>query len=237
VSAASTASGDIDLTLLSYLDCVENSFMNYAKKVPQADFLDSFDYLAFHTPFAGMVKGAHRTMMRKFKKVPPDVINADFDKRVLPSLQYVMDVGNLAGASLYLALCGLIDNAEIDSPKKVGLFSYGSGCASEFYSGTITPQSKIELAKMKIREKLNSRYALNMTEYDQLLDLYAKGIVPQENYSVDVKPFSNIYKQKLEGRDILVYKGLKNYHREYEFLNKKSAAAVGTTQTAQTFRF
>jgi 3-hydroxy-3-methylglutaryl CoA synthase len=42
--------------------------MNYAKKVPQADFLDSFDYLAFHTPFAGMVKGAHRTMMRKFKK-------------------------------------------------------------------------------------------------------------------------------------------------------------------------
>jgi polyketide biosynthesis 3-hydroxy-3-methylglutaryl-CoA synthase-like enzyme PksG len=94
-----TASGDIDLTLLSYLDCVENSFMNYAKKVPQADFLDSFDYLAFHTPFAGMVKGAHRTMMRKFKKVPPDVINADFDKRVLPSLQYVMDVGNLAGKS------------------------------------------------------------------------------------------------------------------------------------------
>src|SRR5690242_13907385 len=44
--------GDADLSLLSYLDCIENSFRNYQERVGGADFQDHFDYLAFHTPFA-----------------------------------------------------------------------------------------------------------------------------------------------------------------------------------------
>jgi len=62
---ADSEAGDSDLSLLSYLDCLEQSFTEYQKRVPGADYLESFSYLAFHTPFGGMIKGAHRTMMRK----------------------------------------------------------------------------------------------------------------------------------------------------------------------------
>ncbi|NQZ11618.1 MAG: hydroxymethylglutaryl-CoA synthase family protein, partial [Algicola sp.] len=50
--------GDSDLSLLSYLDCCENAFKEYAKRVDGADFAKSFSYMAYHTPFGGMVKGA-----------------------------------------------------------------------------------------------------------------------------------------------------------------------------------
>lgn len=48
--------GNVDLSLLSYLDCSENSFKEYQKRVEGADYESSFSYLAFHAPFGGMVK-------------------------------------------------------------------------------------------------------------------------------------------------------------------------------------
>ncbi len=42
--------GDADLSLLSYLDCCENYFIEYQKRVKDADYAKSFSYLAFHTP-------------------------------------------------------------------------------------------------------------------------------------------------------------------------------------------
>ncbi len=61
--------GDSDLSLMSYLDCCEQAFLEYQKRVPGASYQDTFQYLAYHTPFGGMVKGAHRTMMRKVAKM------------------------------------------------------------------------------------------------------------------------------------------------------------------------
>jgi polyketide biosynthesis 3-hydroxy-3-methylglutaryl-CoA synthase-like enzyme PksG len=61
---AEIETGDSDLSLIAYLDCLEHSYAAYAAKVEGADFKETFDYLAFHTPFPGMVKGAHRMLMR-----------------------------------------------------------------------------------------------------------------------------------------------------------------------------
>jgi polyketide biosynthesis 3-hydroxy-3-methylglutaryl-CoA synthase-like enzyme PksG len=60
--------GDADLSLLSYLDCLEAAYQAYTERVEGVDFVKTFDYLAFHTPFAGMVKGAHRNILRKYHK-------------------------------------------------------------------------------------------------------------------------------------------------------------------------
>src|SRR5262249_29014772 len=40
--------GDADLSLLSYLDCCEKSFLEYKLRVPDADFANTFAYLAMH---------------------------------------------------------------------------------------------------------------------------------------------------------------------------------------------
>ena len=66
--------------------------------------------------------------------VPPPIVEADFEKRVRPSLRYCQEVGNIYSGTIFLALCGVL--AGLTAPARIGLFSYGSGCCSEFYSGT-----------------------------------------------------------------------------------------------------
>lgn len=207
--------GDPDLSLLSYLDCVENSYRDYAEKVEGAHYFKTFDYLAFHTPFAGMVKGAHRNLMRKIVKATNEQIEEDYKKRVGPSLHYCVQVGNVYSATLYLALCGLIDHAELGEFSRVGLFSYGSGCSSEFYSGIVTSRSQTALARMEIGKNLAARYELNMEEYDTILDLNVEWMFGIKNKEVDFSKFKSIYENYFEGRGLLVLKRVKNYHREY----------------------
>lgn len=96
--------GDADLSLMSYLDCCEQTFREYKNRVPGADYKETFHYLAFHTPFGGMVKGAHRTMMRKLAKAKNAEIEQDFQTRVEPGLRYCQRVGNIMGRPLYWLL-------------------------------------------------------------------------------------------------------------------------------------
>ena len=91
--------GDADLSLLSYLDCCEKAFLEYSRRVEGADLVSSFNYLAMHTPFGGMVKGAHRNLMRKIAKAKPKEIEADFESRLQPSLTYGQRVGNIMAVS------------------------------------------------------------------------------------------------------------------------------------------
>lgn len=161
--------GDADLSLLSYLDCCEQAFLEYKKRVNDIDYRKSFQYLAFHTPFGGMVKGAHRTMMRKMVKAKSSDIEQDFEQRVMPGMTYCQRIGNIMGGTVFVSLASIIDNGLFDSPKRIGCFSYGSGCCSEFYSGVVTAQSQKHLKRFEIEKELNERYQLSMEEYDIIL--------------------------------------------------------------------
>ncbi|HEX4019707.1 MAG TPA: hydroxymethylglutaryl-CoA synthase [Acidobacteriaceae bacterium] len=209
--------GDPDLSVLAYLECVEATFRAYCERVEGADYASTFDYLGFHTPFAGMVKGAHRNAMRKFKKAPAAEIDSDFQRRVAPSLRYCVEVGNVYSATLYLALCGLIDHAPLNRPSRVGMFSYGSGCASEFYSGIITPESRRRLAAMHIAERLAERQYLDIDHYDRILDLNMEWIFGVQNKKVDHTPYRDLYDRQFAGRGLLVLKEVKGFHRTYEW--------------------
>ncbi len=164
-----TEAGDADLSLLSYLDCCENAFVEYKKRVEDVNFAETFGYLAFHTPFGGMVKGAHRDLMRKMVKANPKQIEADFERRIGPGLLYCQRVGNIMGATMLLALLSTIDNGSFSEPQRIGCFSYGSGCCSEFFSGVVSQEGQDRVRSMKIGQQLDSRYELSMTEYDNLL--------------------------------------------------------------------
>jgi polyketide biosynthesis 3-hydroxy-3-methylglutaryl-CoA synthase-like enzyme PksG len=161
--------GDADLSLLSYLDCFEKAFLEYKKRVDTVDFVSTFRYLAMHTPFGGMIKGAHRDMMRKMVKANPREIEADFDRRVVPGLTYCQRVGNIMGATAMLSLLSTIDNGDFQTPQRIGCFSYGSGCCSEFFSGVASRDGQERLRALRIKDRLDSRYELSMAEYDNLL--------------------------------------------------------------------
>lgn len=214
---ANLETGDADLSLLSYLDCLDKSYANYAHKVQGADFASTFDYLAFHTPFAGMVKGGHRKMMRDLYAMKTRDIDADFQVRVAPSLRSCGEVGNVYSATLYLALSSLITHAAIDAPKRVGLFSYGSGCSSKFFSGIVTPESQRRLRAMRVQERLDERHRLSMAEYDQAIDLNAEWGFGVQNKDVNLSAPDGLYAEKFEGSGLLVLDRVRGFHREYRW--------------------
>ncbi|WP_281356748.1 hydroxymethylglutaryl-CoA synthase family protein [Amycolatopsis anabasis] len=209
--------GDADTSLLSYLDCCAAAFEEYRKRVDSADWVGSFDYLSFHTPFGGMVKGAHRAMARKVGKLRGAAIEQDFAARVQPGLAYCRRVGNVMGATVFLNLFSTIANGDFDSAKRVGCFSYGSGCCSEFYSGVVTPEGQRAVRAMGVAESLDSRVELEWELYERLL-ADAGGIrfgtrdvvVDRDEYA---KPYASV-----EGTGQVVLKAIKDYHREYEWV-------------------
>ena len=209
--------GDTDLSLLSYLNCAENAYLEYAKRVSGAHFGDTFGYIAYHTPFGGMVKGAHRNLMRKLVKAKPADIEVDFQRRVTPGLIHCQRVGNIMGATAALSLASTIDNGEFDTPQRVGAFSYGSGCCSEFFSGVVRKEGQERLRALKVSERLDRRRELTMAQYDELLEksrdlkFGTRNTVPDAGFVPEARTAL--------GQPVLFLKQIKEFHREYEWIS------------------
>lgn len=212
-----TETGDPDLSLMCYLDCLEASFADYAEKVEGADFRTSFDYLAFHTPFAGMVKGAHRHLMRRRHQAPAAQVQQDFEARLEPSLRYCVDIGNSYSATLFVALAGLIDGLGPRDAYRTGLFSYGSGCCSEFFSGIVPAGAAEHQAQFGIGEAIEQRELLSMEQYERVLELNAQWRFGVRDQAVERDKFDALYRQCFDGRELLVLSGVDGYQRRYEW--------------------
>jgi polyketide biosynthesis 3-hydroxy-3-methylglutaryl-CoA synthase-like enzyme PksG len=217
--------GDPDLSLLSYLDCIRGSFADYRAQAEAArgvapDFRDDFAALAFHTPFGGMAKGAHRTMMRDLKRLPPPEIEADFERRLRPSLTYCAEVGNIYSGSVFLALCGAVEALAAcpnGDPPCVGLFSYGSGCCSEFYSGLVPPGAGLALAEVAVPRELAFRHDLAMPDYERLIALNRRTMFGEEEMVADPSEIGALFREAMVGSGLLVLRRIHRFHREYDW--------------------
>lgn len=212
--AADTEAGNADLSLLSYLDCCENAFLEYKKRVGNVDYARSFGYLAFHTPFGGMVKGAHRSMMRKLAGAKPAEIESDFQRRVLPGLAYCQRVGNIMGATALLALASTIAHGDFAQPQRIGYFSYGSGCCSEFLSGVVRSEGQLALQQRRLEQQLDARHELSMVEYEKLV-----GDDGQPRFGArDMLIAEHLLPTGAQRREpLLKLRAIEHYHRKYEW--------------------
>lgn len=216
--APDSEAGDADLSLLSYLECCEKAYLEYQKRVKDVDYVTTFGYLAFHTPFGGMVKGAHRNMMRKMAKAKPAQIEEDFQKRVTPGLTLCQRVGNIMGATMALSLASTITYADFRSPQRIGCFSYGSGCCSEFFSGVVTSEGQQRLRQMCVEAQLNHRRELSMKEYDDML--LGNNAVRFGTRNVKLDPdYLPEARKTGRGKPLLFLKEIREYHREYEWVS------------------
>jgi polyketide biosynthesis 3-hydroxy-3-methylglutaryl-CoA synthase-like enzyme PksG len=209
---------DVDGSLFAYLDCLKHSFLAYRDHVEGTNYATTFDFLAMHTPFAGLVKASHRKMMREFAPASPTEIEQDFTQRVLPSVMYARQVGNLCSGSVYLALASVIDAVKPDTGYRVGLYSYGSGCCSEFFSGVIDQESTAALAEMQIGRHLADRCELSFDEYEGLLKDTLLCLVPRKDHDIDIGQWSTVLDRRSDRRSLLALKRIQNYHREYEWV-------------------
>ena len=209
--------GNSDLSLSSYLDCCEQTFKEYQRRVEGVDYKKTFNYLAFHTPFGGMVKGAHRSMMRKIAKAAPSEIESDFNNRVMPGMIYCQRVGNIMGATVFLSMASIIDKGRFDSPKRIGCFSYGSGCCSEFYSGVVPAEAQKRLESMGIEKHLDERYRLSMNEYEDLLRGSSAVKFGTRNVQLDFGLIPDVFASGKRAPSLYL-EGIREFHREYRWV-------------------
>jgi polyketide biosynthesis 3-hydroxy-3-methylglutaryl-CoA synthase-like enzyme PksG len=116
-----------------------------------------------------------------------------------------------------MALASTIDNAVIDSPRRIGIFSYGSGCCSEFYSGVVTPEAQEHQRQFRIKERLDERYELSVDEYEAVVR--SSGVVRfgTRNVKVDTDMVPGV-RRALAGTKTLVLREINGFHREYEWI-------------------
>lgn len=192
---------DVDQSLFAYLDGFKAALGAYRRRVPEADPATAFDYLAMHTPFAGIVRAAHRSLPR----AEGVAIEADYARRVAPGLVYPAQTGNLCSGSVYLALASLADHVEPE-PARVGMYSYGSGSCAEFFSGVLSPGGDTG-----VQRHLDARRRIDFDEYERVIALTRDVLVPHEHRDVDLSGY-----EAGDGPELL-FMGVKSHHRQYEW--------------------
>jgi hydroxymethylglutaryl-CoA synthase len=93
-----------------------------------------------------------------------------FAQRVQPGIQVPTMCGNMYCASVYASLCSLLSNISSDDlqGKRVGIFSYGSGLASSFFSFKVKGSIKEMSDNLDLHKRLDSRRTVPPQTYDDV---------------------------------------------------------------------
>jgi hydroxymethylglutaryl-CoA synthase len=88
------------------------------------------------------------------------------------TLDYNKRTGNSYAASLYVGLTCLLDTTAEDlAGKRIGLFSYGSGCVAEYFSGVVQPGYRVPFVRRQHQTMLEKRTELTYQQYEDIYNL------------------------------------------------------------------
>ena len=135
----------------------------------------------YHVPYGKMARKAHQRRCQ-IDGVPESEVDARFGSDVAPSLRLPGQVGNIYTGSLYLSLLSLLhaEAAQLAN-QQIGLFSYGSGCAAEFFTGRVTAEAASLIEAMDVAAPLRERRRLTIPEYEAM----RRGDVDSDRRPVD----------------------------------------------------
>jgi len=161
----SEAQVDGKYSTLIYIKALKAAWKQYAEESGRS--LDDFARFCYHIPFTRMAAKAHQKLAR-------GISEEDLEKVIGESLIYSREAGNCYSASLYVGLTSLLDNCEEElNGKRIGLYSYGSGCVGEFFSGVVQPGYRKALLTVEHQNLLKERAELTFQQYE---DIYHYGI-------------------------------------------------------------
>jgi hydroxymethylglutaryl-CoA synthase len=206
-----------------YLEALAGAFLQYRALerpplAPEETLSDRLARLLFHTPFPKMAVKAHRRLVEldwraaggRFARVEPaldEAVAQSFRESAAVALEAVARIGNTYTASLYLCLAGLLEReARALGGRRIGLFSYGSGCCAEFFTGTV-PSGVEAVADAGLGELFRARTMIDVAEYERLVAGGEAGGEPPVGFAGD-----------------FVFHGVRNDRRVYGRLRASLAA-------------
>lgn len=120
----------------------------------------------YHVPVPRLVEKAHICLMKINGSKP--LSKEEINEALGPTLAYGRITGNCYTAALYLSLLSLLENtSENLAGKRIGFYSYGSGCVGEFFSGVVQSNYQQGLNAAHHHAMLSNRQALSLKEYEQ----------------------------------------------------------------------
>jgi hydroxymethylglutaryl-CoA synthase len=180
---------------LVYIKALLESWRQYVAESGRD--LSDFSRFCYHIPFTRMAEKAHQ-------KLAKGVSDDELKKTIGESLLYSRQAGNCYTASLYVGLCSLLDNATEDlSGKRIGFYSYGSGCVGEFFSGVVQDKCRAALFADEHQQMLAGRTELAFQQYE---DIY--------NYGIPIDGGEYIFPQYRTGP--FRFAGMRQHKRIYE---------------------
>ena len=120
------------------------------------------------------------------------------------------------GATMALSLVSTIHWGDFDSPQRIGCFSYGSGCCSEFFSGVASKEGQDLVRNLRIDDHLRDRHELSMSEYDEILKGNQAVRFGTRNAALD-NGFLSELRGVVKGGRRLYLKSIREFHRKYEW--------------------
>lgn len=145
-----------------YLSMLEKSWAQYVQASKRE--LKDHDYFCYHTPVPRLVEKAHQSLLKINGAAQVEEIA---NQQVAFTLQYSRLIGNSYTASLYVGLASLLDNNPDDlANKRIGFYSYGSGCVAEYFSGVVQPGYQAQLHKAYHAALLSRRQELDYQGYE-----------------------------------------------------------------------
>jgi hydroxymethylglutaryl-CoA synthase len=145
-----------------YLKALEATWQHYQTQA-KLDFSD-FAYFCFHNPVPRLVEKAYLSLAKLNQS---GKTREEAHTIMQPALFYGQESGNSYSAALYVSLASLLDGASEDlTDQRIGMYSYGSGCVAEFFSGIVQPGYKKALDTVFHSALLRDRQALTYQEYE-----------------------------------------------------------------------
>ena len=159
-------------------------------------------HLAFHMPFT---KIAWKSLTRLCRADDvPEPSEEEAARLLRPATVWNRITGNTYSACVHEGLCSLLDNApEPLDGRRIGFFSYGSGCMAEFYSGVIRPGYREHVFTDIHRTMLENRTELTYRQYEDIF-----------NYGVPQDGGDHVFAPYRGGPFRLA--GIKDHKRRYE---------------------
>lgn len=150
-----------------YLTMLEKSFQHYY--AASKHHYNDHQYFCYHTPVPRLVEKAHYHL-QKINAVS-SANKDDAAHAMQAALHYARLIGNTYTAALYVSIASLLDQTPVDlSGKRVGLYSYGSGCVAEFFSAVVQPNYADHLFTSYHRDLLDTREKINYQKYIELFN-------------------------------------------------------------------
>jgi hydroxymethylglutaryl-CoA synthase len=99
-----------------------------------------------------------------------------FNERVQPGIQVPTMCGNMYCASVYGSLISVLSNVKSEQlqGKKIGIFSYGSGLASSFFSLQVKGDVGEMVGKLDLHQRLDDRSTVAPEVYDEVRNVPLK---------------------------------------------------------------